>query len=134
MLDPETTQAPEATEPEDDGLEDYDAFWQARTRKRKGVKIGGRTFLLPASVPLQFELEARHAQRSKSEGDVRKLVGILFGADALDHFAASGMDAEQFQVLLRWSVLRMAGQDVTMAQVADQIAAADKGESDADPT
>ena len=117
--------------------EDFDEFWSARKRTRRATTIMGVKVELPASLPLQFELEARRLQRSKRDRDVRTLVGILFGADALDQWTERGMDLEQLMVLLAWAPQVIAGEDVTLAQVADQVAEANaksEGKGDADPT
>ena len=113
--------------------EDFDAFWSARERKQKSTTIMGETITLPPALPLQFELEARRLARSKRDQDVRKLVAILFGQDTFTKWAEKGMDLEQFQVLLAWAPQVIAGNDVTLAEVAEQVAKADS-ESDADPT
>jgi hypothetical protein len=113
--------------------EDFDAFWSARERKQKSTTIMGETITLPPALPLQFELEARRLARSKRDQDVRKLVAILFGQDTFTKWAEKGMDLEQFKVLLAWAPQVIAGNDVTLAEVAEQVAKADS-ESDADPT
>jgi hypothetical protein len=107
-----------------DQTEDFDAFWAQRERKRKSTTVMGVAVELPASLPLQFELEARRLQRSKRDKDVRTLVGILFGADALDTWTAKGMDLEQLMVLLAWAPQVIAGEDVTLAEVAEAVAKA----------
>lgn len=129
------SETPENVTPAEDELEDFDAFWQGQARKPKTTRIAGQLVQLPPSLPLQFELEARKLQRSKSEKDVRKLLAILFGKDAMERFAEGGMDLEQFQVLLAWAPRVIAGQHVTLAEVAAEVAAANaKGETEADPT
>ena len=117
-----------------DQTEDFDAFWAQRERKRKSTTVMGVAVELPASLPLQFELEARRLQRSKRDKDVRTLVGILFGADALDTWTAKGMDLEQLMVLLAWAPQVLSGQDVSLAEVADQVAKANAKSETADPT
>jgi hypothetical protein len=122
----------------EEGLEDFDAFWSSRKRKTHPVKIGGRIIHLPPSLPLQFELEARKLQRSKGDQDVRKLVGIIFGQDSMEHFAEAGMDVEQFQVLLAWAPRRIAGElgedgkPLTIAQVAAEVAERQAAQEQAD--
>lgn len=118
----ETDETPETIEDGTESLEDFDAFWSARKRKAKTTTIMGQRVELPPSLPLQFQLEVQKVARSESEDDVRKLVAILFGQDPVDAWAAAGMDMEQFQVLLAWAPQVIAGQDVTLAQVADLIA------------
>lgn len=107
------------------GTEDFDAFWSTRNRKHRSTTIMGETITLPASLPLQFEMEARRASDSSNEDDIRKLVGILFGTDHLDRWAKRGMDLEQFKVLLAWAPRVVAGQDITLAEVADLLDAAE---------
>lgn len=109
--------------PTDESTEDFDAFWAKQTRKAKTTTIAGHKVTLPASLPLQFELEARKLQRSKRDKDVRKLVAILFGQDSYEKFAAGGMDLEQFKVLLAWAPQVIAGHTVTLAEVAAKVAA-----------
>lgn len=118
-----TEHTPEVT-PEAEGLEDFDAFWSSRKRKRKATPIMGEVVTLPSSLPLQFELEARKVQRSRKDKDVRKLVAILFGEDALERWAKRGMDMEQFMVLLAWAPRAIAGDPVTLQEVADEVAKA----------
>lgn len=128
----------EAIEDEaEESLEDFDAFWSSRKRKRKPLRIFGQVVELPPSLPLQFELEARKLQRSKTDTDVRKLVGILFGEGAMESWAESGMDLEQFQVLLAWAPRKITGEDVTLEQVANEVAerlaASEQADEDGEP-
>lgn len=117
------------------GVEDFDAFWSTRKRKRRTTTIMGQPVVLPASLPLQFELEAKRLQRSKRDKDVHKLVAILFGEDAFTKWARAGMDLEQFQVLLAWAPQVIAGADLTLAEVADALAEHDPEDGDKpDPT
>jgi hypothetical protein len=115
------------------GTEDFDAFWEARNRKRRRTNIMGQSIELPASLPLQFEMEARRVERSRNEDDIKRLVGILAGPDALDGWIERGLDAEQFAVLLAWLPRVIVGQKVTLAEIADAIASAQDGDTDTDP-
>ncbi len=83
--------------------EDFEAFWKAKRRKGSQLrKVFGADVVLPPSLPLQFEVEARKVQTSKDPEDTKRMVGILFGADAMDIWTAAGMDLDQFAVLLMW--------------------------------
>lgn len=130
----------EQVETSDEGnVEDFDAFWTTRKRKRRTTTIMGERVTLPASLPLQFELEARKRAKSTKDKDVRKLVAILFGEGALARWAERGMDLEQFSVLLAWAPQVIAGENVTLREVADELEAMDHdsgedGEDDADPS
>lgn len=137
LADELETEHTDQVETADEGnLEDFDAFWSTRKRRRRTTTIMGERVELPASLPLQFELEARKRAKSTKDKDVRKLVAILFGEGALSRWAARGMDLEQFGVLLAWAPQVIAGQDVTLAQVADELEAMDDGQDGegADPS
>lgn len=134
------SQTPDPVETPDDGVEDFDAFWNAQKRQGRRVRLFGEVIELPAALPLQFEMEARRLQRSKRDQDVTRLVGILFGEDALETYAKAGMDIEQFRLLLAWAPRAIAGQKgkdgqpLTLAEVAAELAEADAKDSAADPT
>lgn len=121
-------------------VEDFDAFWAEydRGRKRPSLRLFGQVVELPPALPLQFELEAKRLARSKRDRDVSKLVAILFGADVLEKWAEAGMDSDQFQLLLAWAPRRIAGQKVTLTEVAAELAAAEakkqKGKKESDPS
>lgn len=104
------------------GTEDFDAFWASRKRKVRKTKIMGVEVELPPSLPLEFEMKAKQMERSTDEDDIRYLVGLLFGQDALDTWAKRGMDGDQLAVLLAWAPAAIAGSNVTLAQVADELA------------
>lgn len=105
------------------GTEDFDAFWSARDRKHRRTRIRGHVVDLPASLPLQFEMEARRLEKSKDFEDVKRLVGILVGPDALAAWIKSGLDAEQFGVLLAWlpQVITLGDDAPTLAEVAAKL-------------
>lgn len=126
---PEPVEYDRAPAADEFGTEDFDAFWESRTRKVRLTKIMGQVVELPPALPLRFEMEARRVERSRSEEDVRRLVGILFGEDALDGWIERGLDSEQFPVLLAWGPRVIAGQDITLAEVADLIEKAQGDES-----
>jgi len=111
-----------------EGVEDFDAFWQAQDRAITRVRIMGETVELPASLPLQFELEADRLSGSQDTDDLRYLVGILFGQDALDKWAKAGMDRQQFAVLLAWAPQRIEGGNMSLAEVAAKVAEAEGGD------
>lgn len=119
---------------DDNGIEDFDAFWASVDRGGKTTTIMGERVTLPASIPLQFELEARKLQRSKNERDMRKLVGILFGEGALEKWSKRGLDLHQLMVLLAWAPQVIAGKRVSLAEVDAEIRVAMAEGVAADPT
>jgi hypothetical protein len=83
--------------------EDFDAFWSGVGRKATSLRnVFGVDVTLPAALPLRFEVEARAVADSQDPDNTKRMVGILFGEDALDRWTAAGMDIEQFAVLLLW--------------------------------
>lgn len=116
------TTTPDQLEDEQ-AVEDFDAFWTEHRagRKPRVTTIMGEQVELPHSLPLRFELEAKRLQRSKRDRDVKRLVGILFGDGALDRWTEKGMDLEQFKVLLAWAPRAIAGQKLTLAEVAREV-------------
>ena len=114
-----------------DGVEDFDAFWETQDRQPIPVRIMGEVVSLPPSLPLRFQLEAQRAEKSESEDDVRRCVGILFGTDAIERWAENGMDLQQFKVLLAWAPQRISGGTMSLAEVAARVAEA---EAVPDPT
>ena len=110
---------------DEDGVEDFDAFWQRQDRRGPRVRIAGEVVDLPPAIPLEFELLAKRMAAKADDKSVRRCVAVLFGADRIDAWAAAGMDSEQFKVLLAWAPQRIAGNDVSLAEVAAIIAKAE---------
>jgi hypothetical protein len=114
-----------------DGVEDFDAFWDQQNRKGARVRIMGEVVQLPPAMPLQFQLESQRLDTSEDDDDVRRVVGLLFGSDAIDRWAEAGMDLQQFRVLLAWAPQRIQGGTMSLAEVAARLAEA---ETEPDPT
>lgn len=110
---------------DEDGVEDFDAFWQQQDRPGKPVRIMGQVVTLPPAVPLEFELLAKRLAKRSDDKSIRRLVAILFGEDRLDAWAEAGMDVDQFKVLLAWAPQRIGGGTMSLAEVAAKIAEAE---------
>lgn len=83
--------------------EDFMEFWAAQKRKATKLRnVFGVDVELPPSLPLDFELQAKAVEDSQDENETKKLIGVLFGDEALDHWTRSGIDLDQFAVLLLW--------------------------------
>lgn len=97
--------------------EDFDRFWSAQDRTGKVLSnVLGIDLHLPRTLPLLFEVEARRLQTSRDPDDVRRMFGLLFGADSYDELVKRGLDAEQFSVLLIWGAANAAGRDMSLPQ------------------
>lgn len=125
----------EAARREAGQTEDFDAFWSAQDRKPTSLKnVFGVDVTLPPALPLRFEVEARKVAVSKDPDDTKRMVGILFGSDALDHWIARGMDLEQFAVLLMWGTANTRQPDsMTLGQARDVYLTRMAAQGKADP-
>lgn len=83
---------------------DFDAWRARQVTATPTIRIGGRVFALPKQAPLLFTLERQRldTNRDLTEDEARNMVRMLFGADALDHFVATGLDHDDLSVLLMW--------------------------------
>ena len=104
-----------------DGVEDFDAFWTSLDRKGVAIRVMGETIDLPPAMPLEVELLAKRLQRRSDARSVRRVLTALFGADRTEQWAEAGMDSEQFQVLLAYTMHRLGGGTKSMAEVADLL-------------
>lgn len=117
----ETPRAYDPTPVTEDGVEDFDAFWQAQDREHVTIRVKGENIDLPPAMPLEVELLAKRLQRRSDPKAVKRMLVALFGADRTEAWAEAGMDAEQFQVLLAYSMHRIGGGTKSMAEVAELL-------------
>ena len=84
---------------------DFDAFFSEQAEQREGVplRLFGREYRLPTSLPLLFTLQMERLKESADADDIRKMLASLFGPDALDEWAQRGMTDRQLGVVLVWS-------------------------------
>lgn len=110
---------------DDEGVEDFDAFWSQQDRPGTPVRIAGELIVLPPALPLQTEMLTKRLARRSDEKSVRKLLSTLYGEDRLDAWAEAGKDADWLQVLLAWTIQRIGGGKLSMAEVAAKVAEAE---------
>lgn len=120
--------------------EDFDAFWAEADREANRPRLNnvrGVNLVLPASVPLKFEMEATRLANSTGDADTRYIVGQLFGRDGhatdnetgqsldvdqlIDTWVGRGMEADQFQVLLMWAAANLRGMGLSLADARDEL-------------
>ncbi|MEL3944500.1 hypothetical protein [Streptomyces sp. LNU-CPARS28] len=84
---------------------DFDAFFTEHAAQVEGVplRLFGREYRLPTSLPLLFTLQMERLKDSSDPDDIRKMLASLFGPDALDQWAERGMTDRQLGVVLVWS-------------------------------
>ncbi|MFE1773761.1 hypothetical protein [Streptomyces sp. NPDC059008] len=88
-----------------DQVADFDAFFAEQNEVRFGatLRLYGREYVLPTSLPLLFTLQMERVQNSTDPDDIRRLLASLFGPAALDEWADNGMTDRQLGVVLLWS-------------------------------
>lgn len=90
---------------------DFDAFFaeQAEPEKQgQPVLLFGRTYTLPPSLPALFTLQLQRVQHSARPDDIRRLLGSLFGPDAVDHWTETGMTDRQLGIVLVYATSNVA--------------------------
>lgn len=90
---------------------DFDAFFAEHAEpERTGVplRLYGRTYVLPPSLPALFTLQLHRVQHSARPDDIRRLLASLFGPDAVDHWTERGMTDRQLGIVLLWATANVA--------------------------
>ncbi|SOB83135.1 hypothetical protein [Streptomyces sp. 1331.2] len=83
---------------------DFDAFFAEQTRQAGAVlRLYGREYRLPDSLPIMFALQMERLQHSENPDDVRTMLRTLVGEDALDFWAERGMTDRQLGIVLIWT-------------------------------
>ncbi|MGC0205224.1 hypothetical protein [Streptomyces levis] len=102
---------------------DFDAFFgeEVAARPRQNVRVCGKTYTLPDSLPLMFTLQAERVQESSSVDDVRAMLAPLFGRDALDDWAAAGMTDRRFRIVLIYAVANVRNPGSLTMQAAAEL-------------
>jgi hypothetical protein len=103
------------TEPVDTAPEvevaDFDAFFAEQgPEQRTGVplRLFGREYVLPPSLPALFTLQLHRVQHSARPEDIRAMLGALFGPEACDHWTEHGMTDRQLGIVLLWATANTA--------------------------
>lgn len=118
------------TEHDDDQLEgvhevaDFDAFFSEQAEPvKQGVplKLYGRTYTLPPTLPALFTLQLHRVQNSARPDDIRRLLGSLFGPDAVDHWAEQGMSDRHLGIVLLWATANVADPGAVSMERAAQL-------------
>ncbi|MFF9034031.1 hypothetical protein ACF090_00975 [Streptomyces sp. NPDC014892] len=103
---------------------DFDAFFAEQAEpERKGVplRLYGRTYTLPPTLPALFTLQLHRVQHSARPDDIRRLLGSLFGPDAVDHWTEAGMDDRRLGIVLLWSTANVADPGTISMERAAQL-------------
>lgn len=117
---------------DENGVEDFDAFWSSLERKGAVVRVMGEDIELPPATPLEVELLAKRMNRRRADpAAVTRLLVLLFGEDRTEKWAKAGMDSEQLQVLLAYSMHRIGGGTKSMAEVAALLREQEAGSGEA---
>lgn len=107
----------------------WDDYWAANTPKQATEIICGVEVLVPQDMPLNLAARLEELEQSESEDDLHELVGLLFGEGALADWQDAGMTVRQFQVALAWGIAHANGQDISFAEAAARVQAAEQGKA-----
>jgi hypothetical protein len=118
--------AVEATETD---TQSWDDFWAEVTPAQRTETICGVEVLVPQDMPLNLAARLEQLEQSESEDDLHELVSLLFGEGALEDWTAEGMTVRQFQVALAWGIAHANGQNVSFAEAAARVQAAEQGKA-----
>lgn len=105
-------------------LADFDAFFAEQAEPEpKGVplRLYGRTYTLPGTLPALFTLQLHRVQHSARPEDIRRLLSSLFGPDAVDHWTEHGMSDRQLGIVLLWSTANVADPGAVSMERAAQL-------------
>jgi hypothetical protein len=93
-----------------DDVADFDAFFAEQATPRRGLplRLFGRTYTLPPSLPALYLLQLHRVMNSANAEDVSRLLAALFGPDAVNHWAEAGMDDRQLGIVLMWATANVA--------------------------
>ncbi|MDX3063412.1 hypothetical protein PV518_14675 [Streptomyces sp. ND04-05B] len=103
---------------------DFDAFFAEQAEpETKGhpLKLYGRTYVLPPSLPALFTLQLHRVQHSARPEDIRRLLGSMFGPDAVDHWTEAGMSDRHLGIVLLWATANVAEPGVVSMERAAQL-------------
>lgn len=122
-----TSPPPHTPQPAPGEVADFDQ-WREQQRRRRGgghrVRAFGREVELPTSIPLGLTLDLDHLSGSSDLADIKRIVGQIYGADALDHWIDGGVELEDFQVLMAYGIAAANGQNITFERAAELVAEA----------
>ncbi|MFZ3569281.1 hypothetical protein ACNYS0_20225 [Streptomyces sp. BH034] len=103
---------------------DFDAFFAEQAEPEpQGIplRLFGRTYTLPGTLPALFALQLHRVQHSSRPEDVRRLLGALFGPDAVDHWTERGMSDRKLGIVLLWATANVAEPDSVSMQRAAEL-------------
>ncbi|MGW7514781.1 hypothetical protein ACWGJ2_04235 [Streptomyces sp. NPDC054796] len=92
-------------------IADFDAFFAEQAEPEKPgipLRLYGRTYTLPGSLPALFTLQLQRVQNSARPEDVRRLLSSLFGPDAVDEWSERGMSDRHLGIVLLWGTANVA--------------------------
>ncbi|APD18545.1 tail assembly chaperone [Streptomyces phage Picard] len=104
-----------------DDVADFDAFFAEQAQPRRGVslRLFGRTYTLPSTLPALYMLQLHRLKNSTNPEDIHRLLAPLFGPDAVAHWSDNGMDDRQLGIVLMWATANLAAPgSLSMGQAA----------------
>lgn len=95
---------------------DFDAAWRERRARAPRVRILGRVYELPRSVPAKLVLFAARAKKRGDSGNVdpdqlADMLGSLLGRRNLDALLDEGLDLDQLGDVMKFCMSRYGGEE-----------------------
>lgn len=116
----------ESDQPQQSEHESFDAFWTEveASRTPEYETIRGVRVRVPNSgdMTLRFKRDLSQMDMGDvSEDEAQRVVGELFGAEALESWVDAGMSEEQFGVVMAWGMARASGKKITWREAYDAV-------------
>ncbi|GHA19434.1 hypothetical protein ACFOOM_10200 [Streptomyces echinoruber] len=93
-----------------DQVADFDQFFAEQAEPRRGLplRLFGKVYTLPSSLPALYMLQLHRVMHSARPEDMRRLLASLFGPEAVDEWAEAGMSDRQLAIVLMWATANVA--------------------------
>ena len=91
-------------------FKDFDAFWQEKKAEPLEVKVFGKKYKLPATLPAALVIRLMRLMAEDQgdapppPGEVVAMLEGMFGKKVLDEWAAKGITMDQMVDILEWCV------------------------------
>jgi len=100
---------------------DFDQFWSnQKIKEQERVKILGGWVVVPTDIPLAIEQKAQNTKVGDPSA-TKELLAALYGDGTYDEWVSRGLTLRQLTVIMAWSMLRIQGNKLTFAEVAERM-------------
>ncbi|MEV0586319.1 hypothetical protein [Nonomuraea sp. NPDC050310] len=108
---------------QEESQESWDDFWAdvSGAAKPRTEIIRGITVPVPTGLTVRFAERAEKLQASTKTEDIAAILNDFYGADVVETWKENGMELEEFQVLLAWSVSHAMKKPITFRQAHAEV-------------